>query len=307
MRAIASATPQGEAAPAQVVVPGAVAAAPASSDPNFSSPTDAVVNRIAEMEKRMKEEARTEWLKLNRGAAAGGLAGVGIEFVGQLAGGEPEAGSANPAASFLQEALGDGKDSEPKAASGGPSENLLRRMTEVALRRVARKRGVSVEAPELRIEDDTVHISITYTDDGRVLDGPEDLAHAFTHAISTEIALKGLDVSPDVSLFRNRDGETDLVHGEGGGGRRGPPRAPRRKPAPGGARGPSRPAAGGPSRHPPSAPTRGPPRGASGGGRRRPPGGGGSPRGPPPTGGGSAPRGPPRSGGGGAPRGPPRD
>ena len=44
-------------------------------------------------------------------------------------------------------------------------------------------------------------------DDGGVLDTPQDLAQAFQHAISTELALKGLDMSAEINLYRSKDGE----------------------------------------------------------------------------------------------------
>lgn len=292
--------------------------------PGYVSPTDQMVDRISEMEKKMKEDARQQWLQLNRGAASNVLSGIDSELAGQLA---PDAGGAsgNPAADFLEQALSGETEADKQGAAGGPSVNLLRRMAEVALRRVARKRGVAVEPPELELDGDTVYIVISYTDDGRVLDGPEDLAHAFTHAISTEIALKGLDVSPDISLYRQRDGEEDLVYGDGDGrdggggptnpmdarpsGRRGPPSSPGRRPQkPSGGRPRAAPrapaAAGGRSRRPPSAPgRRGPakaPSGPPGGGRGAPKG---APRGPP---GGAAAKGPPRGPPGAAAKGPPR-
>ena len=52
-------------------------------------------------------------------------------------------------------------------------------MCEVAVRRVARKRGVAVEAPQAKLDDDVLNVNITYIDDGRVLDTPEDLTQAF--------------------------------------------------------------------------------------------------------------------------------
>ena len=42
---------------------------------------------------------------------------------------------------------------------------------EVATRRVARKRGVAVESPQVALtDDDTIQVNVTYIDDGRVLD-----------------------------------------------------------------------------------------------------------------------------------------
>jgi len=87
-------------------------------------------------------------------------------------------------------------------------------MAEVSVRRVARKRGVAVETPQSKTESDLLIINVTYVDDGRVLDTPEDLARAFQHAISTELALKGIDLSAEINLFRSKDGEVELVHGK---------------------------------------------------------------------------------------------
>ena len=54
-------------------------------------------------------------------------------------------------------------------------------------------------------------VNITYIDDGRVLDTPEDLTQAFTHAIQTELALKGYDLSCAVTMFRSKDGTTEKL------------------------------------------------------------------------------------------------
>ena len=76
----------------------------------------------------------------------------------------------------------------------GTKPRMLRTMRsfdeslEVAIRRVARKRGVAVEAPQTKLSDDTFEVNVTYVDDGRVLDSPEDLTQAFEHAIQTELA-----------------------------------------------------------------------------------------------------------------------
>ena len=88
-------------------------------------------------------------------------------------------------------------------------------MAEVATRRVARKRGVAVESPQVAMtEDDTIQVNVTYIDDGRVLDTPPDLSNAFEHAIATELALKGFDIGIEISLFRSMDGKIELVWGE---------------------------------------------------------------------------------------------
>jgi hypothetical protein len=97
----------------------------------------------------------------------------------------------------------------------GPSEALLRRICEVAVRRVARKRGVAVETPQSSAEGDQLNVTVTYVDDGRVLDTPEDLAQAFEHSIQTELALKGYNFSANISLFCSKEGEIEKLIGEG--------------------------------------------------------------------------------------------
>ena len=87
-------------------------------------------------------------------------------------------------------------------------------MAEVAVRRVARKRGVAVDSPQTKSEDGILTVNITYIDDGRVLDTPEDLSSAFEHAISTEVALKGLDAVVEINLFRSKDGSIDKIGAE---------------------------------------------------------------------------------------------
>ena len=197
-------------------------------------------------------------------------------------------------------------------------------MCEVAVRRVARKRGVAVETPQAKLEDGILLVNITYIDDGRVLDTPDELSHAFEHAIQTEIALKGFDYVAEINLYRSKDGEienlseeeeeeemfaceicdglvkesdTECPHcgaifeddeeEEPQPTSRGPPRGPSRGNPPSG---PSRGGPpGGPSR---GSPPRGPPRGGPPGGPSR----GGPPKGPsksPPSS--SKPSGPSRS------------
>ncbi len=177
-----------------------------SGDP--SSLTDQVVDHIVESERAEKAGARNEWLAMNQKTASGVLAGlVGGEVPEHLA---SSAGTAR----FLDD--GQDVDMEKKRAkSNQPSPSLLRRMAEVAARRVARKRGVAVESPQVAMtEDDTVQVNVTYIDDGRVLDTPPDLSNAFEHAISTELALKGFDIGIEIALFRSLDGTIELVWGE---------------------------------------------------------------------------------------------
>jgi len=116
-------------------------------------------------------------------------------------------GNESSAAEFLANAIGSGKDDLG-------NEALFKRMSEVAVRRVARKRGVAVETPQISVVDGVLTVSIVYVDDGRVLDTPEDLSSAFEHAISTEIALKGIDVTVSISLSRSKDGAVESLTGE---------------------------------------------------------------------------------------------
>ena len=113
----------------------------------------------------------------------------------------------DPAQALLNQTMG--------GEGEGPAPSLLRRMSEVAVRRVARKRGVAVETPQINPDGDILNVNVTYIDDGRVLDSPADLCNAFQHAISTELALKGVDMSTEVTLFCSKDGEVEKVHGRG--------------------------------------------------------------------------------------------
>ena len=296
-----------------------------------SSPTDEMVNRLAEAEKAMKSERRNQWLNMNQASASNVLSNIGADLPGHLR------NETNAAQEILSGALGGQKDA--------PNDAFLRRMCEVAVRRVARKRGVAVETPQAKLEDGILTVNITYIDDGRVLDTPDELSHAFEHAIQTEIALKGFDYVADITLYRSKDGEIENLSEEEDDEEmfaceicdglvkesdsecphcgavfededdepvspsRGPPRGPSRGGPP---KGPSR---GGP----PGGPSRGgPPRGPSRGG---PPGGpsrDGPPKGPSrsppskPTGPSGGPpkgpsRGPPQGGPkGGPPKGPKR-
>ena len=302
-----------------------------------SSPTDEMVNRLAEAEKAMKSERRNQWLNMNQASASNVLSNLGADLPNHLR------NETNAAQEILTGALGGQKDA--------PNDAFLRRMCEVAVRRVARKRGVAVETPQAKLEDDILTVNITFIDDGRVLDTPDELSHAFEHAIQTEIALKGFDFVAEINLYRSKDGEIENLSDEedeeemfaceicdglvkesdtecphcgavfededeepelpargpprwppGGPSRGGPPGGPSRGGPPGG---PSRGGPpGGPSRGgPPGGPSRGgPPGGPSRGG---PPGGpsrGGPPKGPgrsPPS---SRPGGP----SGGPPKGPSR-
>ena len=166
------------------------------------SPTDEMVNRLSIAEKEIKNERRGQWLQMNQDSASSVLAQISGELPAHL----QEEGS--KAAEFLKETIGGGEN------EASIDKSLLRRMAEVSVRRVARKRGVAVETPQSTTESDLLIINITYVDDGRVLDTAEDLARAFQHAISTELALKGIDLSAEINLFRSKDGEIELVHGK---------------------------------------------------------------------------------------------
>ena len=295
-----------------------------------NSPTDQMVNRIAEAEKAMKTERRSQWLNMNQTSASDVLSSLGAELPSHLRGED------NAAKDILSGALG--------TQNEAPNDAFLRRMCEVAVRRVARKRGVAVETPQAKLDSDILSVNITYVDDGRVLDTPDDLKQAFEHAIQTEVALKGFEYLVEINLFRSKDGEVEDLSGNSSDDddeemfaceiceglvkesdnscphcgavfeeeedeeevlppQRSPPRGPgRSSPS-----GPSRTQPESPQRSsPPSGPSRGgPPGGPSRGG---PPGGpsrGGPPGGPSR---GGPPGGPKRSGppGGGSKGGPPR-
>ncbi len=174
-----------------------------SNNPSLS-PTDAMVNRIAEAERAVKNERRSQWLQMNQESAANVLSSIGTELPAHLKGGNNDAS----AAEFLANAIGSGKD-------GKGDEALYRRMSEVAVRRVARKRGVAVETPQIKLENGILSVNVTYVDDGRVLDTPDNLSSAFEHAISTEVALKGLSAVVEVNLFRSKDGTIDKIGDDG--------------------------------------------------------------------------------------------
>ena len=165
-----------------------------------SSPTDEMVNRLAEAEKAMKSERRNQWLNMNQESASNVLSNLGADLPAHLR------NETNAAQEILTGALGGQKDA--------PNDAFLRRMCEVAVRRVARKRGVAVETPQAKLEDGVINVNITFIDDGRVLDTPEELSHAFEHAIQTEIALKGFDYIAVINLYRSKDGEIENLSDE---------------------------------------------------------------------------------------------
>ena len=285
-----------------------------SNNVQTNSPTDQMVNRLAEAEKAMKTERRSQWLNMNQTSASNVLSSLGADLPPHLRGED------NAAKDILSGALG--------TQNEAPNDAFLRRMCEVAVRRVARKRGVAVETPQAKLDGDVLSVNITYVDDGRVLDTPEDLKQAFEHAIQTEVALKGFDYLAEINLFRSKDGEVEDLSGESSDDEeemfaceiceglvkesdnscphcgavfeeedeepepRSPPRGPGRSSPPS------------PSRSPPRGPQRGPPGGPS---RSNPPGGpkrSGPPGGPKRSG---PPGGPKRSGPPGGPNsGPPK-
>lgn len=178
-----------------------------ASNPS-NSPTDAMVNRLAEAERAVKDERRSQWLSMNQSPASSVLANLGSgELPAHLRGGSNDGGSA--AAEIMAGGMG-GQN------SNAPNDALLRRLAEVAVRRVARKRGVAVEAPQTKLEGDEFEVNVTYVDDGRVLDTPEDLTQAFEQAIQTEMALKGYDLSCNITMFRSKDGVTEKMGDDDG-------------------------------------------------------------------------------------------
>ena len=173
-----------------------------SNNPS-ASPTDAMVNRLAETERAVKNERRNQWLNMNQSSASNVLANLGAELPPHLR----DAQGITPAAEVIAGAMG-------QSNADGPNDALLRRMCEVASRRVARKRGVAVETPEAKVNDGVLVVNLTYVDDGRVLDTPEDLTSAFEHAIQTEVALKGYDMGVEIVLSCMKDGEVTTIGAE---------------------------------------------------------------------------------------------
>ena len=168
-----------------------------------ASPTDAMVNRLAEAERAVKNERRSQWLNMNQSSASNVLANLGADLPSHL----KDAQGITPAAEVLAGTMN-------QSSSDGPNDALLRRMCEVASRRVARKRGVAVETPEAKVVDGALIVNLTYVDDGRVLDTPEDLTSAFEHAIQTEVALKGYDMTVEIVLSCMKDGQVTTIGAE---------------------------------------------------------------------------------------------
>ena len=168
-----------------------------------NSKTDAMVNQLAVQEREIKNERRSQWLNMNASPANEVLKSINSEIPAQFQGITQEA---NQAAQNLVGSL----------SGSGQDETLVRRICEVATRRVARKRGVAVETPQSSIQDKDLQVKITFIDDGRVLDSSEDLANAFKHAIHTELALKGMEFEISINLFSSKDGEVSLEIGSKG-------------------------------------------------------------------------------------------
>ena len=168
-----------------------------------NSKTDAMVNQLAVQEREIKNERRSQWLNMNASPANEVLKNINSEIPAQFQGITQEA---NQAAQNLVGSL----------SGSGQDETLVRRICEVATRRVARKRGVAVETPQSSIKDKDLQVKITFIDDGRVLDSSEDLANAFKHAIHTELALKGMEFEISINLFSSKDGEVSLEIGSKG-------------------------------------------------------------------------------------------
>ena len=168
-----------------------------------NSKTDEMVNQLAVQEREIKNERRSQWLNMNASPANEVLKNINSEIPAQFQGVTQEA---NQAAQNLVGSL----------SGSGQDETLVRRICEVATRRVARKRGVAVETPQSSIQDKDLQVKITFIDDGRVLDSSEDLANAFKHAIHTELALKGMEFEISINLFSSKDGEVSLEIGSNG-------------------------------------------------------------------------------------------
>ena len=165
-----------------------------------TSPTDEMVNRLAGKKKAMKSERRNQWLNMNQASASNVLSNLGADLPGHLR------NETNAAQEILSGALGGQKDA--------PNDAFLRRMCEVAVRRVARKEESLLKLHKVKLDDGILTVNITHIDDGRVLDTPEELTQAFEHAVQTEIALKGFDFVAEINLYRSKDGEIENLSEE---------------------------------------------------------------------------------------------
>ena len=171
------------------------------------SAQDMVVDAMVEADREKKANARSAWLSMNQQSASDFLNAVGAVQ------GAPNIDRTSTSLDEV-EPFNPPQQSRISSSSNLPSDTLVRRMVEVAVRRVGRKRGVGVETPQVKAEGSVIRVNVTYIDDGRVLDNPPELHGAFEHAIDTEIRLKGYDVDLLLALFRSKDGEISFSWGE---------------------------------------------------------------------------------------------
>ncbi len=185
---------------------GAPAPQPTPSAQEVRSPSDMVVDAMVEADREKKANARSAWLSMNQQSASDFLNAVGaVQNSPSVDRGTRSLDETEP--------IEAPRPRSPSSSSGLPNEQLVRRMIEVAVRRVGRKRGVGTESPQVKVDGNSVRANVTYIDDGRVLDNPPELHSAFEHAIDTEIRLKGYDVVLDVTLFRSKDGSVEFAWG----------------------------------------------------------------------------------------------
>ena len=185
---------------------GAPAPQPTPSAQEVRSPSDMVVDAMVEADREKKANARSAWLSMNQQSASDFLNAVGaVQNSPSIDRGTRSLDETEP--------IEAPRPRSPSPSSGLPNEQLVRRMIEVAVRRVGRKRGVGTESPQVKVDGNSVRANVTYIDDGRVLDNPPELHSAFEHAIDTEIRLKGYDVVLDVTLFRSKDGSVEFTWG----------------------------------------------------------------------------------------------
>ena len=175
-------------------------------DPSRSA-QDMVVDAMVEADREKKANARSAWLSMNQQSASDFLNAVGAVQ------GAPDIDRGSTSLDEV-EPFNPPQQTRVSSSLNLPSDTLVRRMVEVAVRRVGRKRGVGVETPQVKAEGSEIRVNVTYIDDGRVLDNPPELHGAFEHAIDTEIRLKGYDVDLFLALFRSKDGEISFSWGE---------------------------------------------------------------------------------------------
>ena len=175
-------------------------------DPSRSA-QDMVVDAMVEADREKKANARSAWLSMNQQSASDFLNAVGAVQ------GAPNIDRSSTSLDEV-EPVNAPQQTRTSSSSNLPSDTLVRRMVEVAVRRVGRKRGVGVDTPQVKAEGSVIRVNVTYIDDGRVLDNPPELHGAFEHAIDTEIRLKGYDVDLLLALFRSKDGEISFSWGE---------------------------------------------------------------------------------------------